>query len=101
MKQFKDFGIEKPKGPAFIGDSIQMTKVLNRPITIEHFRITESNFKDKGSGKRLDLQITFNDNKRIIFTGALGLMETIQKIPSGNFPFQTTIIEENDKFEFT
>jgi len=101
MKNFSQFNIQQTtKG--FEGDKIKMSKILNREIVVHHFKIEDSKvFKEKGSGKCLHLQISFNNEKHIIFTSSSGLIEVIQKIPENGFPFTTTIVEENDRFLFS
>ena len=101
MKSFSQFNI-KPTAIDFEGDKIKMSKILNREIVVHHFSIDDSkHFKEKGAGKCLKLQISFNGEKHINFTSATGLLEVIQKIPEDGFPFTTTIIEENDRYKFT
>ena len=101
MKNFSQFNIQQT-AKGFEGDKIKMSKILNREIVVHHFKIEDSKvFKEKGSGKCLHLQISFNNEKHIIFTSSSGLIEVIQKIPENGFPFTTTIIEENDRFLFS
>jgi len=101
MNNFSQFNI-KSTTKGFEGDKIKMSKILNREIVVHHFKIEDSKvFKDRGSGKCLHLQISFNNEKHILFTGSSGLIETIQQVPEIGFPFTTTIIEENDRFSFT
>lgn len=100
MNQFKDFGIKQPL-PQYAGDQIKMSKVLNKQIIIHRYRIEESKFKDKGNGKRLDMQIEMNATLYIVWTSSVVLQETIKQIPAANFPFTTTIVLENERFEFT
>lgn len=101
MNSFSQFNI-KTTIKGFEGDKIKMSKILNREITIHHYKIEESKvFKDRGTGKCLHLQISFSNEKHILFTGSSGLIETIQQVPETGFPFTTTIIEENDRFRFT
>ncbi len=95
-KNFKDFGIEPPE-EGFIGDKIKMAKVLNQEIIVNNFRIEKSNYE----GKCLYLQITYRDAKRVIFTQGKALLDSIQKLTKDQFPFTTTIVEENDRFRFT
>jgi hypothetical protein len=79
-----------------------MSKILNREIVVHAFKIEDSKvFKEKGSGKCLQLQISFNNEKYVVFTGASGLIEVIQQIPANGFPFTTTIAQENERFIFT
>ena len=101
MNRFDQFNI-KPTPKGFEGDKIKMIKILNKEIIIHAFRIEDSKcFADKGDGKCLHLQISFNNEKRIVFTSAGGLLEVIQQIPEEGFPFTTTIIQDNERFLFT
>ncbi len=101
MNSFSQFNI-KTSSIGFEGDKIKMSKILNREIVVHHYKIEDSKiFKDHGSGKCLHLQISFNNEKHILFTGSSGLIETIQKVPENGFPFSTTIVEENERFSFT
>jgi len=100
MHSFKDFGIKAP-APAFAGDQIKMNKILNKQIIIHRFRIEESRFKDKGNGKRLDMQIEVSGIIYIVWTSSVVLQETIKQIPAASFPFTTTIVLENERLEFT
>lgn len=101
MKSFSQFNIQTTS-KGFDGDKIKMSKILNREIIVHHFKIEDSKvFKEKGSGKCLHLQISFKNEKHIVFTSSSGLIEMIQKVPENGFPFSTTIVEENDRFKFT
>lgn len=100
MTTFKELGI-KPAERGFTGDKIKMSKVLNKQIKVEAYKIEASKFADKGNGKRMILQIEVEDKKHIIFTGSIYLMDTIAQVPKDKFPFTTTIIEENERYEFT
>jgi hypothetical protein len=101
MKKFSQFNI-KTETKGFEGDKIKMTKLLNKEIEVHHYKIEDSkHFKDKGEGKCLHLQITFKNEKHIVFTGSCGLMMAIKQVPESDFPFTTTIIEENERYKFT
>ncbi len=100
MNEFKSFGI-KPPEQTFIGDKIEIYKILNKKITVNHFSIDISKFTEKGNGMRLTMQIEVDGVKRVIFTGSTTLQEMIKKVPTENFPFTTIITKENDRFEFT
>lgn len=100
MHSFKDFGI-KPQVKCFEGDKIKIDRILNKQILVEEYKIDESKFKDKGTGKLLTLQIFTDNSKRVLFTGSSTLIEMIQKVPKDKFPFMTTIVKENERFEFT
>ena len=102
MNRFSQFNITTAATKGFEGEKIKISKVLNREIVVHDFKIEESKlFKEKGTGKCLHLQISFNDEKHIIFTSSGGLINAIQQIPEGEFPFITTIVEENDRYNFT
>lgn len=96
MKKFKDFGI-KPEIQSFIGDKIKMERILNREIVVFDYKIEDSKFH----GKRLDMQIGIGETKHVVFTGSTILISVIQKVPKEDFPFTTTIVRENEHFEFT
>jgi hypothetical protein len=100
MLQFKDFNI-KPPPPAFSGDKIKMNKILNKEIIVHKFRIEESKYKEKGNGKRLDIQIELNGNMYICWSSSIVLQDMIQQIPQSSFPFKTTIVMENERYQFT
>ena len=101
MNSFSQFNI-KVESQSFEGDKIKMSKILNREIVVHYFKIEDSKvFKERGSGKCLCLQISFDQRKHVVFTGSTGLIEVIQKIPETGFPFTTTIVEENDRYMFT
>lgn len=101
MNSFKQFNIKTP-AKGFEGDKIKMAKILNREIVIHDFKVEPSKcFKEKGSGKCLQIQLSVNNTKHVVFTSSSGLIEAIQHVPKDGFPFTTTIIEENDRFMFT
>ncbi len=99
MKSFKEFGI-KATSQTLVGDKIKIERVLNRLITVHDFRVVESKY-DKGNGKCLHLQVELDDTKRVIFTGSSVLIDLIQQVPKGEFPFQTTIVKDDGRYEFT
>jgi hypothetical protein len=103
MNKFNQFDIKvKPKG--FEGDKIKISKILNREVVVHDFKIEDSKveeFKKKGTGKCLHLQISIKDIKYIVFTSSGYLIEAIAQIPKSDFPFSTTIVNENDSYKFT
>ena len=101
MKDFSSFNIKAPS-KGFEGDKIKIKKILDRAIIVHDFKIDDSKcFKDRGNGKCLHLQISINDTKHIVFTGAGALIEQIQRVSKDDFPFSTTIIQENERFLFS
>lgn len=99
-KRFSDFGI-KPILKSMVGEKIKISKILNKEIEVVDFRIDDSKYGIGGS-KCLCIQIKLDGADRVVFTGSKVLIETIEQIPkSTGFPFITTIIEENERYEFT
>lgn len=99
MNNFKDFGI-KAQLKSFTGDKIKLDRVLNKPITVEDYKIEQSKY-EKGNGKCLYIQIVVDQERRVLFTGSLTLMDMIQQVPKEGFPFNTTIVKQNERPEFT
>lgn len=97
MNRFKDMGITAP-AKGFTGDKIKIDRVLNREITVHDYKIKPSKH---GDGKCLYLQISLGENKHVLFTGSTGLLDMIQQVPQEKFPFITTIVRENERYEFT
>lgn len=101
MNKFSQFNI-KTTTKGFEGNKIKISKILNREIIVHHFKIEDSKiFREKGTGKCLQLQISIDEAKHVIFTSSTGLIEAIKQIPGAGFPFSTIIIEENDRYAFT
>lgn len=100
MKSFKDLGVT-PATKGFDGDKISIERLLDREIIVLDFKIVDSKY-DKGSGKCLHLHIKLNDENRVVFTGSLNLIETIQHIKnkSEDLPFKTTIKKNNRQYSF-
>jgi hypothetical protein len=47
------------------------------------------------------MQIMVGDDKRVLFISGKKLMEALEQINKSDFPFKTTIVKENDWYEFT
>lgn len=97
MHKFSDFNI-KTEQKAFAGDKIKIVKILNKKIAVLGFKIENSKVNN---GQCLYLQIEVGDKKHLVFTGSKMLIESIQKVPKDGFPFETTIVEENEMYQFT
>jgi RNA-directed DNA polymerase len=100
MKKFSDLGIAPP-AENFAGDKIKMNRILNKPIVVHKFKIEKSNFPEKGNGMRLTLEIEFNSARHIIFTSSIRLQQQIANCKPEDFPFETTIVPDNESFLFT
>lgn len=97
MKNFSDFKIV-PIIENFVGDKIETKKLLDKEIVVKSFKVGPSNFKDRGD--RLDLQIEYKDEDRVVFTSGKYLIQTIEKVPKDCFPFKTKIVELDGHLEF-
>ena len=101
MNKFSEFNI-KVTEKGFQGDKIKISKIIDKEIEVHQYKITDSKvFRDRDTGKCLQLQISINGQMHVVFTGASGLIEQIQKVPESGFPFTTVIIEENERYKFT
>lgn len=98
MKSFKDFNI-KPKISSLVGDKIKIERVLNREITVTNYKVDDSKVNE--NTKFLTLEFQMAGNKHILFTGSVYLIQMIEEVPKGGFPFKTIIVKENENYEFT
>lgn len=98
MNNFKDLGI-KPVEKPLTGEKIKPNKIINLEITVHDFRIEDSKFY-KGT-KCLHLGIELSGVRYIVFMQGTVLVQMIQQIPIDRFPFKTTIIKENGRYEFS
>ena len=96
MKNFKDFGI-KTEIKAFTGEKIKVKKILNTEIVVLDFKIEDSKY----DGKCLYIQIQKGDTKHVVFTASKYLMQVIEQLDKEQFPFKTTIVENDERYEFT
>ncbi len=95
-RSFKDLGIKNTQPKSFVGEQIPIKKIIGKEITILDYKTGPSKY----SGTRLDMQIVYNKEKRVVWTSSGYLLETIQQIPADAFP-TTTIIEIEERFEFS
>lgn len=100
MKNFKDFNIQ-PITIGLRGDKMKIERVLNREIEVIDFRIVPSKYPEKGNGMRLDMQIKVDGADRVIWHGSQVLQDMIMRVPKTEFPFKTTIIRQNERYEFS
>ncbi|OXB01724.1 hypothetical protein B0A75_04595 [Flavobacterium oncorhynchi] len=97
MKNFKDFDIT-PVIENFVGEKINTGKILDKEIVVKGYKVQPSKFADRGD--RLDLQIHYKDEDRVVFTSGKYLIQTIKKVPDDGFPFKTKIIKNGEHLEF-
>ena len=98
MFKFSDLGI-KTNENANTKKKIDVDDVLNMEIIVHRFKI-ENSTKKVGT-KFLTLQIEYENNKRVVFTGSKILQEQIEQVPENKFPFKTTIKKNDKRLEFT
>ena len=97
MKQFNELGIQDEK-KGLVGDKVKVERVLEKRITVIDFNIVDSKY----DGKCLQMQIEFNEDKRVIFTSAKRLISTMEKVDKSSLPFSTIIKkQDDDTFKFT
>lgn len=99
MNKFSSFKIAVTENP-FVGDSIKIERILNREITVHAYKIGISKF-EKGNGKCLTLALSLGETRHVLFTSASYLMQVLMMIPKENFPFVTTLVKQNERYEFT
>jgi len=83
------------------GSKINITRIMNREVVILDFKIEDSKFPKNKSGKCLFLQIEFDGERRVVFTGSDVLISQIRQVSEENIPFTATIIKNGEYFEFT
>lgn len=99
MKSFSQLGIQQINN-GFEGEKIKIERVLNKQVVILDFKIEPSKFPDKNE-KCLHLQISVDNQKRVIFCTGVALQTALKQIPKEEFPFSTTIVKENMRYQFT
>lgn len=82
------------------GEKIKISKILNCEITVTNYRVDDSKFQKNKSGKCLCLQILFEGEKRVVFTGSDILISMILQVNKNDMPFTCRIIKEGEHFEF-
>lgn len=101
IKSFSELNVPEPKFKGFVGEKIAVKKVLDKEITVFFFKIVPSKYPETGNGDRLDIQIEFNSEKRLLRTSSTYLQEQIKNIPENGYPFTTKIKEQDERFMFT
>jgi len=93
MQRFEDFVEEK----TFIGDKIKLNDLVDREIIIESYKIDKSKYND---GQCLSLQIVFDNQKRVVFSGSEVIKDQVVKYQE-KLPFITTVKKINNYFILT
>ena len=99
MKKFSELGIKTEV--RMTGSKINITRIMNREVIVLDFKIEDSKFPKNKSGKCLFLQVEFEGERRVVFTGSDVLISQITQVGEDNLPFVATIIKNGEYFEFT
>lgn len=100
MTKFSELGIQAP-APSMEGEKIEIYKILNKEIKVHGYEIKPSKYPEKGNGQCLYMQIEVGNSKRVLFSGSKFLMDTLNLIPKDKFPITTTIVQDNQRLQFT
>ena len=99
MKKFSELGVKTEV--RMTGSKINITRIMNREITVLDYKIEDSKFPKNKSGKCLFLQVEFDGERRVVFTGSDVLISQIKQVDPEQLPFAATIIKNGEYFEFT
>lgn len=99
----KRFGVDKPVNnfsdfadkEVLDGAKRKISTLLNQPITVLRFRISESHYKDKC----LTIQFEQNGSHFVTFTGSAVLQDMCKKY-ADKMPFKAKIVRINNYFTF-
>jgi len=87
-KKFSDLGINVDLGNIFSGDKISITKIINKTIIVNSYKLDKSKYENKMC---LTIQIKVDDQDRIVFTSSKNLINQIEQIKKEDFPVETKI----------
>lgn len=92
MHKFSDFAQED-----FIGERIKLQDILGKEIVVLNFKISKSKINaDKDFAQ---IQIEYNNEKRVIITDAVVLLDQLVKYQD-KLPYITTIIKVKKYYTF-
>ena len=97
IKNFSDFGITIKT--SFEGPKLYPEDLLDQEIIVHYYEIRPSK-KDRGESDCLYVQITLNNEKRLLWSSSSYLMEALGNVPESGFPFKAKIIKINRHYEF-
>lgn len=81
----------------FVGDKISINKILNKEISVLHYRIEPSKH---GTDDYAQMQIELDGEKMVCFTTSMVIKEQLEMYKD-KLPFTTTIIKPRKYFTFT
>jgi len=93
MQRFAEFADD----PAILdGAKVRIDDVLNQELVVTGYSVKGSKFSKNKSGKYLTLQVKFDDEKHVLFTGSDVLIDQMAKY-GDRVPFVATI-KKVDRF---
>jgi hypothetical protein len=98
-KSFKDLNVQVDS-TAFEGTKLDINAILNREVTVHKFKNAPSKFPEKNP-VCLHLQISIGGVMHVVFSGSRVLQQTIERLAEDDFPFTTTIVRDNRRFQFS
>lgn len=100
MKKFSDFAEEETQ---FAGDKVPIEKLVNVPIIVKDYRVSDSKFKKTNSDKCMTMLFEYPDQPGkgfVLFTGSNVLINQCDKYKD-MMPFETVIAKINKYYAFT
>lgn len=94
MKKWSDLGVPHISRVGFIGEKIPIAKLINKDVYVLDFKIEKS--KKKEGTDCLVLQIKYQGDNRVVFTGAKILIQQIMLVDKKDLPFMVKIEQEED-----
>lgn len=96
MHKFSDFADVDVN----VGEKIKIDDIVDKPIQVISYRMSESKFKKSNCDRCLTLQIRYNGEDRIVFTGSNVLIGQVERYKD-KLSFETTIIKSERFYTFS
>lgn len=96
MHKFSDFADVDVN----VGDKIKIDDIVDKPIQVMSYRISDSKFRKPNCDKCLTLQIKYNGEDRVVFTGSSVLMRQVEQYKD-KLPFETVILKSDRFYTFS
>ena len=84
----------------FVGKKIKIDSIIDQDIQVIKYKLTNSKYEKGMDSKCLVLQIKYNEEDRIVFTGSAVLAEQIERYEN-QLPFETRIIKPDSFYSFS
>lgn len=93
MHKFSDFAEENP----LEGQKISLLELINKEVEVLAYKLNDS--KQKSGTQCLTLQVRYNNELRVLFTGSSVLISQVLKY-ADKLPFEAKIKKINNYFTF-